>query len=57
MVGAWVCVNFNSIVAAIIFVTFIKNIAEVANIPLKSPWPTAMTMGVAMTGAWHPPSR
>ena len=49
MVGAWVCVNFNSIVAAIIFVTFIKNIAEVANIPLKSPWPTAMTMGVAMT--------
>lgn len=49
LLGAYICVNFNVIVAGIIFVTFIKNICKIANIPYKSAWPTAMIMGVALT--------
>lgn len=46
--SAYICANINVLVAAVLFIAFIRNICKIADIPTPSKWSVAILIGVAL---------
>ncbi len=48
LLGAYVCVNINVLVAAVLFIDFMRNICKIAEIKIPNKWSVTMMMGIAL---------
>ncbi len=49
MFSAYICANINVLVAAVLFIAFIRNVCKIIDMKTPSKWSVAMMIGIAMS--------